>query len=65
MKLLTCIRLPDEIKQSLLKDIARLKDQSLSGRFMTEDELFIPLNDLDETDQTAGAKVILDRVSIP
>lgn len=65
MRLITCIRLPDEIKQSLLGDIARLKGYALSGKFMTENDLFIPLNDLDETTQTAGAKVIIDRVSIP
>lgn len=65
MRILTCIRLPDDIKQSLKNDIARLKENAISGKFTDDSELFIPLNDLGETSQTAGAKAIIDRVSIP
>ncbi len=65
MRLMTCIRLPEDVKAELLADIERLKANSVSGKFMTESDLFILLNDMDETTATAGAKTIIDRVSIP
>ena len=65
MRLFTAIRFSDEIKQELMENIDRLKQMQVKGNFTAENGLFLTLNALGETDRTAEAKLILDRITVP
>ena len=65
MRLFTAIRFSEEIKGSLTKSIAKLKELQIQGAFPSENGLFLTLNALGETDRTAEAKVIMDRITVP
>lgn len=65
MRLFTAIRFSEEIKGSLTENIENLKKQQIQGTFTTDNGLFLTLNALGETDRTADAKVILDRITVP
>ena len=65
MRLVTAIRFSEEIKGSLTKSIAKLKELQIQGAFPSENGLFLTLNALGETDRTAEAKVIMDRITVP
>ncbi len=64
MRILTAIRFNEEIRASLLNDIGRLRPYLTKGKTTPAEQLFLPLVNLGEVDQTGPLKAIMDRITI-